>query len=687
MNIINHFYEQKDRWILWIPVFMALGIGIYFSLNFEPNIWLGISFLFISVLIIILLYVKRKNFLLLIPVFLFLLGFTAAQIQTHNISASMLLKKTYPLEIIATVSEIEALPNNEHRVLLKEISYKSKYNKMPQDDMPSAIRIKLKKGDHIIPFAGDKIKLLAILTPLSQPASPDAFDFQRYAFFKGFYATGFAISDAEILEQKKEQLLFSSLRRYLRDKIKKNIIDNDEGSITIALLDGEDRDISKETTEVVRKAGIAHLMAISGLQVALVTGLFFVILRKAMAAIPKFALHYPIKKIAAFAAMCGALFYMMLIGDSVSAERSVIMTCIVMWAIILDRDPFTLRLVAFAASFLLLSQPDSLFGASFQLSFAAVTALVAFYESTRNFWSTIYYERKWYSFIYINFLAVLLTTIIATIATAPFSLYHFSRTPLFPGLIANAVAVPLSSFVTIPFAIVGSILMPFGLEYHPLQVSAWSVKIILIVAKKVASWPYGMFYMTSWHVWILITIALGGVWICVWKEKMRWLGFVPIIIASLFALTTVRADVFIAANGGIFAVRDNNGKIYFSESRKEKFTREAWINSETKNNDYGFWRDEASPVKCDDYACIYNRKGRTISFIKDYLALEEDCKKADVVISSLYIGDNSCFEPSVVIDKKSLKHQGSHVIYIGEKGDITVKSNYSVRGFRPWTLY
>jgi len=686
MNIINQFYEQKDRWILWIPVFIALGIAIYFSLGFEPNLWLGISVLSIIALKATSDYVKKRNYLIWLPVLLIALGFTATQFRTHSITASMLLKKTYPLEITAKVMEIEALPKGEHRVLLNDIAYKTKYGDMPQEPMPTSVRVKLKKGKHIVPFAGDKIKFKAILTPLSQPVMPSAFDFQRYAYFQGFYATGFAISDAEIVEPRKEGFIFHALRRYLRDNIIENIQNRDEAAITIALLDGEDRDISSETTDVVRKAGIAHLMAISGLQVALVTGFFFFILRFGLASIPRLALHYPIKKIAAFIAMCGAIFYMLLIGNSVSAERSVIMTCVVMLAIIFDRDPFTLRLVAFAATVMLLFQPEVLFGASFQLSFAAVVALIAFFESTSDWWSKLYHDQKWYSPIYINLVAVLLTTIIATIATAPFSLFHFLRAPLFPGLVANIVAVPMSSFVTIPSAIVASFLMPLNLEYYPLQVSAWSVKIILEVAREAASWPYGMFYMNAWPLELLATIAFGGLWICIWQRKLRWFGVIPIVIASVLIPFTPRADILISEGGKIFAVRDEAGKLYLSEERKEKFVREAWINMEAGES-FGFWSDETAPIKCDSYACIYKYKGKTISFLNDYSALEEDCNNADIVISSLYIDKKLCSKPSVLIDKGDLKYKGAHAVYISDNGKIVVKSNHAERGNRPWTIY
>ncbi len=683
-KLFEELLEQKDRWILWSPVFVAIGVGFYFSLNFEPNQWVGITFTIIVSFIILSLYMKR-SMVMWVPVFLVVVGFTAAQTRTMYLDAPVLEKKTYPLEITAQVAHIEALPADNYRVMLEDISYKAKYS-LPQKPMPERIRVKLKKNSKV-PHAGDVIKFRAMLLPISAPVMPGAFDFQRYAFFKDFGATGFAISDVEIITEREEGFLFPALRRYLRDNIKENIEDSDVAAITIALLDGEDKDISEKTNVTVRRAGIAHLMAISGLQVALVTGFFFFLLRGVMASIPYIALRYPIKKIAAFIAMFGAIFYMGLIGDSVSAERSVIMMCVVMIAIILDRDPFTLRLAAFASTAMLLLQPEILFGASFQLSFSAVVALIAFYEATRNWWSDLYTKDEWYSKIFTYLLASMATTIVATIAVAPFSLFHFLRASMFPGIVANLVAVPLSSFITIPFAILGSLLMPLGLEYYPLQVSKWSVEIILNVAKTVADWPYGMLSLDYWPVWILVVISLGASWICIWRGRIRLLGIIPIVFVTILIPFTPRADILAEGNGRVFAVRDDRGFLWFSEKRKEKFVRNSWEEMEG-NEGIGFWHAKGVPIKCDPFACLYVQKGKMASFVENYLAVEEDCAIVDIVVSELYIKREICPQPDVLIHKGNLRKNGSHAVYISDYTDeIIVKSVRDYRGQRPWTRY
>src|SRR5690606_13159870 len=139
-------------------------------------------------------------------------------------------------------------------------------------------------------------------------------------------------------------------------------------------------------------------------------------------------------KIAALAGMAAALFYMLLIGAPVPAQRAAMMSCAVLLAVLLDRDPFTLRIAAFAAFVLLLAAPENLVGASFQLSFAAVTALIAFFDATRAWWRDLYGEGGLLRKAGLFLLASCLTTLVASVATAPFALFHFLRTPLLSGL-------------------------------------------------------------------------------------------------------------------------------------------------------------------------------------------------------------------------------------------------------------
>ncbi len=678
--------KQRERWILWIPVAIAAGVGGYFSLHFEPPLWAGLAALGVLIAVIAPFYRNKAALLLWLPFFLMVLGFTAAQWRTWAVTAPVLERKTYPLVLQGQVAAVDALPEG-YRIVLDGVHYDTE-KRPPQEVMPATVRIKLKKSS-LPPAAGDVVRLKAMLLPLSPPVLPGAYDFQRHTFFSGIGATGFAISDMEIITAADKGFFFDFLRRYIRTHIKDGMENSDAAAITIALLDGEDKDISKETYDTIRIAGIAHLIAISGLQITLVTGFLFFAVRALLASIPYIALRYPVKKITAFIAMCGAIFYMMLIGSSISAERSVIMVCVVMTAIMLDRDPFTLRLAAFAAAAILLFQPENLFGPGFQMSFAAVVALIAFYESTREWWSRDYKQRRWFARAGLYVLGSMATTLVATMATAAFALYHFLRTPLFPGLIANLVAVPLSSFVTMPAAITGCFLMPLGLEKIPLKIAEWSVIVIMKTAETVSQWPHAVYHVDAWPLWVLVMMCSGGLWICLWRDKIRWLGMLPVLAGVMLIPLTPRADILVSADGKLFAVRDDSGILRISSGKAQKFAQQIWIEREAEPG-YDFWSkengpQEGSPLSCDEGACLYRRKGHLVSFVKEYTVLAQDCAEADIVISNLYIKRDMCPQPKLLFDKIAFRYRGAHALYFGDDGAVTVRTVDAERGDRPWS--
>jgi competence protein ComEC len=675
----EHLLKQRERWILWTPVAIGFGAGGYFSLHMEPPLWAGVLALAVLVSAISLFYRNKTALFVGLPFFLLALGFTAAQVRTGVVDAPALERKTFPLTVEGRVAAVDNLPEQNYRIVLDELKFP-----LPEEgskEMPQKIRLKLKAGS-LPPRAGDTVRVRAMLLPLSPPVLPGAYDFQRHAFFDGIGATGFTIGAIETVKKRNGGFFFESLRHYLHTHVHAAIENRDAAAITTALLYGEERDISKGTYDVIRAAGIAHLIAISGLQVTLVTGFFFFVVRSLLASIPFIALRWPIKKITAFIAMCGAIFYMLLIGEAVSAERSVIMVCVVMVAIMLDRDPFTLRLAAFAATAILLFQPENLFGPGFQLSFAAVVALIAFYESTRDWWSRGYEDRAWYNKLGLYILASLATTLVATLATAAFSLYHFLRTPLFPGLVANLIAVPLSSFVTMPAAVAGCFLMPFGFEQVPLKLAEWSILVIIKTAQVVAAWPHALYHADAWPVWILVLMSMGGLWICLWREKIRWLGILPIMAGVILTPLSPRADVLASEGGKIFAVRDDNGILHISSGTSEKFVSQSWIEREAEPG-YDFW-PEGNAVSCDSEACLYRHKGHTVSFIRAYTGLEKDCAEADIVISHLPIKRHLCPQPRLLLDKWTLTDKGAHALYFEKDGGIRIRTVYDERGERPW---
>src|SRR4029450_3714981 len=216
------------------------------------------------------------------------------------------------------------------------------------------------------------------------------------------------------------------------------------GAIANALITGERGGISEATNQAFRDSGLFHILSISGLHMVIMAGAVFFSIRLLLAAVPAIALRYPIKKWAAAGAMAGAFGYLMISGAAFATVRSYIMISIMFLAVMLDRPALALRNVALAALAILLVWPGGLFGPGFQMSFAAVVALVAAYEWLRGREE----ERAAVTMRgslrqgLLFFGGIITSTRVAGLAVAPFGISHSHNTQQF-AILANLIAIPI----------------------------------------------------------------------------------------------------------------------------------------------------------------------------------------------------------------------------------------------------
>lgn len=682
-NLLNALLEERDRWLLWLPVPLALGIAFYFSLPVEPPLLAGPVALAMLVAIWAPFHANKVFMHFWIVALLIVMGFTAGCLRTWYVSAPVLEKKAYGVTVEGRVVEAVALEKG-WRVVLDKIRLAE--GEIKQKSLPERVRVKLKNNDTARLRAGDTLKVRAALMPLSPPVLPGAFDFQRHAFFKRLGATGYALGDAEITAKAESGFLFENMRRYIREHIEAKVKDKEHAALITAFMVGEDDGISEKTWEVTRLSGIAHLIAISGSHFLLIGGFVFFIVRALLAAFPYIALRWPIKKIAAGAAIAIAVFYMLLIGAPVPAQRAVLSVCIIMGAIMADRDPFTLRIVAFSALVILLFEPESLPGASFQLSFAAVVGLVAVYESTQNWWSQQLHEAPWYRRYALYLLGCFISTLVAGIATAPFSLFHFSSMSLTGGMIANIIAVPISSFITFPAGLIACVLMPLGLEQWPLYVTEQSLALIMNVAETVAAWPHASQHADAWPASLLALFAIGGLWLAIWQGRMRYAGLLPIIAACILIPMTPRPDILISNRVDLFAVRAPDGVLWVSSKTKEKFIRNEWKEREGGQG-VDFWPEEGQGrvVSCSAEGCRFEAKGQRVLFVMDKGGLPESCGGSSLILSMEPFKDaEDCRRQTMLLDRWDIWRKGAHAIYLSPER-VRIETVQGDRGKRPWT--
>jgi competence protein ComEC len=242
--------------------------------------------------------------------------------------------------------------------------------------------------------------------------------------------------------------------------------------------------MSQEALSDLRASNTAHLLAISGLHMGLLSGFVFASLRLFLIFLPYLGPRIAARKIAAGGALFIAAAYLALSGWNVATERAFIMVAVALIAIMLNRRAISLRAVAIAATIVLVLRPEALLGPGFQMSFAATTGLVAVFGWMLD--GSVQVDPKWAQ----PFVVLVISSGVAGLATAPIGAAHFNTIAHY-GLVANLLSVPLMGLVIIPSAVFAAILAPFGLEEVGLWAMGFGLRWILLVAGYVADFEGG----------------------------------------------------------------------------------------------------------------------------------------------------------------------------------------------------
>lgn len=679
---------EEGRWILWLPVLLGMGIGFYFALPVEPSLWVGLATLIVTGGAIPLARAGLRP--VFVTILIILTGFTAAQLRTASVAAPKIEGKHGPAWVEGTIIHVDRGPTaTGGRLLIKpsSISYLSSEN------LPERIRVTVRKGLEALQ-PGDRVNLRAILLAPPEPAVPGGFDFARQAWFTQLGSVGFTLGAPSFLEASAQQSVVAKAKHWvaqLRLSYAGHIaehVDGAPGAVVAALLTGERRAIPEDVLNAFRDSGIAHLLAISGLHMGLFTGALFWLVRLLLAMCGTLALRYPIKKWAAGAAFAGATAYLLLSGAAISTQRAYIMTAVMLFAVIVDRPAITMRNVALAALVTLLWRPENLLHVGFQMSFAAVISLVAWFESFRGKVisargaDATQLQRLWrVGSLYVY--GLITTSLISGLATAPFAAYHFNRIAAF-NLIADIGSMPIMVAAVMPAALVAILAAPFGLDSLPLQFMGASVAVIIAIGREVSSWPGAVLLLPAVPPASLVLVALGGLWLCLWRTTWRYCGLALATAGLIIALTSASPDVLIERDGKNVALRNGAGDLVLLSSRAGRYSAETWLR---RDGDSRLLKEAASlppSVTCDHLGCAYYEAGRpVIAYARDGRAIADDCRNADIVIASVPIR-GACPSAKVVVDRFDLWRHGAHTLWFRADGTIDVLTSAASRGSRPW---
>ena len=518
----RQFLEREDgRLFLWLPVFLGLGIGCYFSLPRELEFGEVFGVLAVFVLCALVLWVFFRQLAIPVMIVAIASGFALAKIRTEIVRAPIIAKVKGSYWVEGQVEKLVLLPGGKKRLVLVDLTI----SRVARDLTPARIRI-LSRIKGKPPLIGSRIKVKAVLRPPPGPVRPQGFDFARQVWFSQLGAVGFAISKIELAGEQSAMgpgAGIERVRQMVAAKIRA-VISGPGADVAVALIVGEKGSIDKDVLASIRAAGLAHMLAISGMHMALVSGTTYWVLRALLALSSTLALLFDVRKIAAVLAIGVAGGYLLLSGMSISTLRAFIMVTIMFVAIVLGRRALSLRNVSVAALLILVFRPESLLEVGFQMSFASVIALVSFYEAF------VYKEHKERSELAVvraidrfvsGLKGIFLTTFVAGMAVAPIAIYHFHHVTTY-SVVGNVLAMPVLTILVMPMALVGLVAMVFDLHALPLYLMGQGNSVIIEIAQMVAGFTDARVNVGTISLSAFLTILAGGLWLCLWKSSYRF---------------------------------------------------------------------------------------------------------------------------------------------------------------------
>ncbi|MEM8935676.1 MAG: ComEC/Rec2 family competence protein [Pseudomonadota bacterium] len=673
---------ERAPLLLWAPVLFGVGVGVYFGLKSEPDIWVSsVAGVLALGLAAPLGKFRTARFALAIV----LLGFFAADWRAMRVAAPVLSEDLGIVDVQGRVLSVENQARQQRFII--ELSA---VEGLSPAALPAKARISW-RGDRAVVLPGETVTLRAGLRPPPAPAAPHGYDFARRLYFEKIGATGFAVSAPIAVPRLTGQPTPLAQRVELfRKAVFERIVaaaPGEGGAIVAAFVTGKRDAISQQAEDDLRDTGLAHLLAISGLHMALATGFVFFSVRLALASAPALALRFPIKKWAAGAALFAGAFYLILSGGAWSARRAFIMAAIMLIAVLVDRRAFSLRNVAIAALIILATTPEALFHAGFQMSFAATVALVAWFEQA---FSRAKVDRdagalsraKQYG------VGIAMTDLICATATAPYALYHFNRVAIY-SLPANLIAAPLMAFWIMPVATLALLLAPIGLDKFVWPIAANGVDVILANAGQIASWPGAVGFTVQWPLGALLFITAGGLITCLLRTPLRLAGLAGVAIGALLISAQQAPDLMVADSGRqsglLIDTADGEKRYALFDRRRDGFSARVW--SEMAGLDSPEARAQLiseSGAQCDASGCVADINGKRVSFLTERSALAEDCARADLVIAFFYASPSAWRNCQArLIDRVGADRRGAHAVWIDS--DIRIETVLDARGSRPWT--
>ena len=670
---------QEQHLLLYVPIFLIAGNWAYFQLGAEPSLWFTCALALLAASLMVL----RQRSVALFLAGIVILGFCSTKFRADMVATPMLRGPTNGAIVGGYVADFDNKASGARELVVAV----EESTGIPDGEQPRRIRIFAAEGGAL--QIGDYITFEAYLSPLPRPVEPGGFDYGRMLYFQSIGAGGRMIGAPAVEERPvpwafEYRRVFRGLRAAISQRITA-VIPGAVGHLADSMVSGERSGIPAEMNTSLQISGLAHIISISGLHMSLVAGGVFWAVRALLALVPLLALRFPIKKIAAVAALFVGLMYTLLADSGSATERSYLMIVVMFFAVLIDRPAISLRNLAIAAILILLVTPEESVGASFQMSFLAVMGLAAFFQwwhGRAKVAGLVDQSRGQRVLGKVKHFALTssLTTLVAGGASTIAAAYHFDRLSPY-SVVANGVTLPVSEALVMPPALIGVLLMPFGLEYYPLKVMQFGLELTMKASDWIATWPASNLLVSKPNLTGIVLIALGAGIVAAGVGRFRAVGL-GLAVAGLFIASLHSSPaILVEDRAATVAVMDGEGHYVFAEESKNKFVGGKWLqaNGETATL---FEASLKQGWDCASGDCFTDLAPLSVSYLREKSGQGPYCPPTEIIIAD-YPLHFKCREARLVIDRFDVWRKGAHAVTFTGKS-YTLKTARDEQGQRPW---
>ncbi len=534
---------------------------------------------------------------------------------------------------------------------------------------------------------GAAIRAQVRLMPPAPPMLPGGYNFARAAWFDGLAATGSVQGDITVTESAPGgNAVIAAIQRRLSAHVRDQL-PGSAGSIAAAFASGDRGAIAEGDEDAMRDAGLTHLLSISGLHVSAVIAAAYLLAMKLLALWPWLTLRVRLPVMAAAIAALAGIGYTLLTGAQVPTVRSCIGAVLVLLALALGREPLSLRMVAVAAIAVLLAWPESLVGPSFQMSFAAVIAIVALHNAAPVKHFLAPREEARLAWLARRATMLLVTGLVIEIALMPIVLFHFHRAGVY-GALANVVAIPLVTFISMPLIAMALLFDAVGAGAPFWWFAGKSLDLLLGIAHFTASQPGAVKLVPQMTLTTVLLFVAGGLWLALWKGRARLLGLAPAGLATILLVLTPIPDVLVSGDGRHVGITGENDRLLVLRDTRSEYTRDNLLELAGVEGEPMPLADWPGAECSRDFCAIALRRGgrewhilmsRSREIVAER-ALAAACERADIVVSDRWL-PRSCAPRWLKADRRMLEASGGLAINLADRNYRSVAESEGQHGW------